>query len=165
LFVDVVRGMVSLAVLPPNPYLRLAGEYRGPMFFHDLGDNKDKQFDIDTRIVADETGTTWTTKYRFAPPRYGLEFLLGSASADGKQWTEQTLDEKLVFKLTNWAEFASGKADWFEIEKPMIRSNGIFDFRRRYTIKPNGDLWSEKWIRQQGKEWEFSHRMELKRIR
>jgi hypothetical protein len=145
-------------------YQRLAGEYRGPMFFHDQGDGKEKQFTIDMRIVADSDGSTWTTKYRYAPPRYQLEFNIGYVSADGAEWNEKGLNEKLSFKLTGWNDFCQKKTDWFEIERTMINSFGVQQFRRRFTIKPNGDLWSEKWVKPKDKEWEFSHRMELKRM-
>jgi hypothetical protein len=116
-------------------YQRLVGEYRGPMFFHDQGDGKEKQFTIDMRIVADSDGSTW-----------------------------KGLNEKLSFKLTGWNDFCQKKTDWFEIERTMINSFGVQQFRRRFTIKPNGDLWSEKWVKPKDKEWEFSHRMELKRM-
>jgi hypothetical protein len=135
------------------------------MYFYDTSEKANKSFQIDLRINGDSDGTTWTIKYRFAPPRYQLEFYTGLVSSNELTWTERSLQEKIQFKLTNWKEFSEKSADWFEIERVMINSSGVQNFRRRFTIKPNGDLWSEKWIQPKDKEWEFSHRMELKKIR
>ncbi len=161
--------LASLIIAPLRTdvtgYQRLVGEYRGPMYFYDLTEKANKSFPIDLRILADSQGTSWTFKYRFAPPRYQLEFHSGTVSSMGSQWVEESLSDKFSFKLSNWNEFAENRTDWFEIERPMISERGAHNFRRRFTIKPNGDLWSEKWIQFKGKDWEFSHRMELKKFR
>jgi hypothetical protein len=157
--------LLASTLISTNGYERLVGEYRGPMFFYDLTEKANKSFDIDLRVLGDVQGSAWTVKYRYAPPRYQLEFLTGTADSSGTQWIEQGLKEKLVFKLKNWREFCENASNWFEIERPMINQQGVHEFRRRFTVKPNGDLWSEKWIQFKGKDWEFSHRMELKKTR
>jgi hypothetical protein len=162
-----VLASLILPLITPEQsgYQRLVGEYRGPMVFYDLTEKANKSFEIDLKITADPEATTWTIKYRFAPPRYQLEFHTGATDPTATQWIEQSLKEKFSFKLTNWRDFAEKKSDWFEIERPMISERGAHNFRRRFTVKPNGDLWSEKWIQFKGQDWEFSHRMELKKIR
>ena len=161
-----ILGALILSTVTSEPagYERLTGEYRGPMFFYDLTEKANKSFDIDLKIIGDPQSSTWTVKYHFARPRYQLEFHTGTADSTGTQWIEQSSKEKISFKLTNWKDFSENKSTWFEIERPMISERGAHNFRRRFTIKDNGDLWSEKWIQFKGKEWEFSHRMELKRI-
>ena len=49
------------------------------------------------------------------------------------------------------------------MERTQLTSNFVGLFRRRWTLAPNGDLISEKWLKPNGKEWEVSHRMVLKR--
>lgn len=158
--------MILLPLLLDGPYDRLAGHYRGPMYFHDLSDNKDKSFEIDLKIAkdADESSVSWNWKYRFAPPRYSLEIYTAQAIQDGTLWESRKPDETLKFNLSNWKEFAAGTSDWFGINRFYLSLQGPSDYRQRFTLKQGG-LWSEKWIRLQGKEWEFSHRMELKRIK
>ena len=162
----ILASLILWVVTPePTGYDRLAGEYRGPMYFYDLTEKANKSFEIDLKIIGDSEGSTWTVKYRYAPPQYQLEFHTGTAITGETQWLELGLKEKNSFKLSNWRDFSQNKSNWFEIERPMISDRGVHIFRRRFTIKENGDLWSEKWIQFKGKDWEFSHRMELQKIR
>ena len=144
-------------------YQRLVGEFSGPMYFYDRMEKSKRSFQIDLKIFADEHGSTWTVKYRYMPPNYQLEFYTGTIDLSGNQWTERGLEMNIDFQASNWKEFTLGRANWFEIERTMPSKEGPYNFRRRFTIKANGDFWSEKWIRFPGKEWEFSHRMELKK--
>jgi hypothetical protein len=149
----------------PVGHTRLAGEYAGPMKFYDLFQKKDKEFEIFVRILpsADGTSSTWTTKYRYNPPEYQLEFNIQSASEDGNKWTEQSLNEKQQYTLSGWDDFNAGKTNWFQIEAAKIADKEIVQFRRRWTLNSEM-LISEKWLKFKGKDWEFSHKMELKKI-
>jgi hypothetical protein len=157
--------ILTLLIQAYSPYERLAGHYVGPMYFYDTFEKKDKQFEIDLNIDMDRDGKgmTWRVKYRYAPPRYQLEVQTAVPSLDGTVYTEQSPSEKAVFKLTNWKEFETGASTWYEIERKVLNDKGVYDFRRRFTLK-NGGIWSEKSIRFPGKDWEFSHRMELRKI-
>lgn len=131
----------------------------GTMFYHDLFQNKDLEMPIQVRF---DDGV-YDTKYRFAPPKYQWAVDAIEVDEGGTQWIERNLQEKFIFKLTNWKEFQSGNSNWFEIERPQLTENFVGLFRRRWTLAANGELISEKWLKPQGKDWEVSHRMVLKR--
>jgi hypothetical protein len=140
-------------------FARLQGTYVGTMFFHDLFQKKDLEMPIQVRFSEG----AYDTKYRFAPPKYSWAVDAIEISEDGTRWTERNLTETFVFKLSNWNEFQTGKSTWFEVERPQITDNFIGLFRRRWTLAANGDLTSEKWLKPNGKDWEVSHKMVLKR--
>lgn len=140
-------------------FVRLQGTYVGTMFYHDQFQKKDLEMPIQVRFGDG----VYDTKYRFSPPKYQWAVDAIEVSEDGTQWIERNLSEKFVFQLKNWREFQAGTSNWFEIERPQITENFIGQFRRRWTLAPNGDLTSEKWLKPNGKDWEVSHRMVLKR--
>lgn len=148
-------------MLPVDPgFTRLQGTYVGTMYFHDLFQNKDLEMPIQVRFGEG----IYDTKYRFSPPQYSWAVDAIEISEDGTNWIERSLTERFEFKLTNWKEFVEGTSNWFEIERPQLTSNFVGLFRRRWTLNPNGELVSEKWLKASGKaEWEVSHKMILKR--
>jgi len=141
-------------------FARLEGTYVGTMFFHDQFKKKDLEMPIQVRFG----NGIYDTKYRYEPPQYQWAVDSIEIGKDGTEWIERSLSEKFVFKLSNWNEFAAGRSDWFEIERTQITSQFLGQFRRRWTLKQNGELLSEKWLKANGSsEWEVSHRMVLKR--
>jgi hypothetical protein len=147
-------------MLPLDPgFARLQGTYVGTMFYYDQLQKKDLEMPIQVRFGEG----VYDTKYRFAPPEYSWAVDSIEISEDGTQWIERNLGEKFAFQLKNWSEFENGKSNWFEIERTQLTSNFVGLFRRRWSLAPNGDLISEKWLKPNGKEWEVSHRMVLKR--
>lgn len=141
-------------------FARLEGTYVGTMFFHDQFKKKDLEMPIQVRFG----NGIYDTKYRYEPPQYQWAVDSIEIGKDGTEWIERSLSEKFVFKLSNWIEFAAGRSDWFEVERTQITSQFLGQFRRRWTLKPNGELLSEKWLKTNGSsEWEVSHRMVLKR--
>lgn len=162
----IVASAILLNQMTMIGHSRLAGEYAGPMKFYDLFQKKDSEFEIFIRILpaGDGKSSTWTTKYRYSPPQYQLDISVCEALEDGKKWVEQSASEKQLYNLSGWEDFNSGKTNWFQVEMLTFFEKTPVQFRRKWSLT-NEMLISEKWLKFPGKEWEFSHKMQLKKIK
>ncbi|MBL8049221.1 MAG: hypothetical protein JNJ45_11125 [Chthonomonas sp.] len=147
-------------------FARLEGQFEGTMAFYDTFAKERRSFPISLRWTPFSDGATALFKYRFQPGQYQLSIGVISVSMDGTVWLDRNSSFEVErFDLSNWAEFCAGRSDWFQIETDRESEMGNSRMRFRYTFTKDGFV-SDKSLLWAGKSaWEFSHRMELKRVK